>query len=170
VDPKARAALLYNEGLIAKGSGDATAARAYLSRSLALRGPTDPGRKEVELAFSSVGGQIPAAGSACITFHPAEKDFPNGGPVEVEGVVKSVQVGHPNGSTFTAFILELPTPRCVEGLSGTRSVLEVQLTGDYNEELKLVGKRIHVQGDAYPEMTAWHIRPVLVSPTSIETL
>ncbi len=56
VDAKARPALLYNEGLIAKQGGDAAGARAYFGQSLALREVTDPGRTEVEKELRSVGG------------------------------------------------------------------------------------------------------------------
>jgi hypothetical protein len=65
VDPKARAALLYNEGLIAKKSGDAAAARNYFTQSLGARSSTDPGRAEVESELASVGGSpiAPAKGA-----------------------------------------------------------------------------------------------------------
>jgi hypothetical protein len=65
VDPKARAALLYNEGLIAKQNGDAQTARSYFAQSLALRPSSDPGRKEVESAFVSVGGKVEPKTFAC---------------------------------------------------------------------------------------------------------
>jgi hypothetical protein len=48
--PQPRASLLYNEGLIAKGTGDARGAREYFTWSLALR--ENP---EVRSALDSLG-------------------------------------------------------------------------------------------------------------------
>jgi hypothetical protein len=58
VDPKARPALLYNEGLIAKRAGEEAMARDYFGQSLTLRPASDPGRPEVQREYESVGGKL----------------------------------------------------------------------------------------------------------------
>jgi hypothetical protein len=60
LDPKAKASLLYNEGLAFEGGGDKDAAKGLYERSLAMRAPTDPGRFEVSAALSRVGDIAPA--------------------------------------------------------------------------------------------------------------
>jgi hypothetical protein len=65
IDPNARPALLYNEGLISKVAGDLAGARAYFQESLTLREPTDPGRAVVARELESVGGAIPSRTFAC---------------------------------------------------------------------------------------------------------
>jgi hypothetical protein len=61
LDPKARPPLLYNEGLIAKATGDLAAARTDFAQSLALRAPNDPGLAEVTKELKSVGGSVTPA-------------------------------------------------------------------------------------------------------------
>jgi hypothetical protein len=56
VDPKAKPALLFNEGLIAEKSGDLASAKSYFTQSLALRPPDDVGRATVEKELMSIGG------------------------------------------------------------------------------------------------------------------
>lgn len=55
LDTRVRASLLYNKGLIAERRGDAATAASYYRQSLALRGPNDYGRSEVEAALMRVG-------------------------------------------------------------------------------------------------------------------
>lgn len=92
--------------------------------------------------------------------------------VTLEGKVTTVRHSHPNGSSFEAYVLTLPSPRAVCGLDETTSVQEIQLAPmDSDKELRAaVGKRVRITGSAFPEHTAWHIRPVLVQVTKTEPL
>jgi hypothetical protein len=56
LDPKAKAALVYNQGLAHEGGGDRATAKSLFEQSLALRPPNDPGRAEVAAALARVGG------------------------------------------------------------------------------------------------------------------
>ena len=115
---------------------------------------------------------IPSAASkptdGCIHVDPDED---KAGVTKLEGTVFSGTHGHPNGKTFTFYALTLPKPTCVTGVDGVATVLEVQLasTSDPATEVKKwVGKRIRVTGSAFPEQTAWHVRPVIVSVRTVE--
>jgi hypothetical protein len=59
LDPGARPALLYNEGLIAAKAGDVDGARAAYVRSLAARPEGEEGRAIVEKALVALGGSPP---------------------------------------------------------------------------------------------------------------
>jgi hypothetical protein len=92
----------------------------------------------------------------------------NGGDhLEIDGVLSSGRHSHPNGSSFEFWFVTLPVPRCVVGLAETPTVTEIQLAPKDDkigaEVKKLVGKKVHVAGDAFPMLTAWHVRPVLIS-------
>jgi hypothetical protein len=78
LDPKARPPLLYNEGLIAKATGDLSTARTDFAQSLALRAPNDPGLAEVIKELKSVGGSVPLA-EAGVGEAPLECRAKNGG-------------------------------------------------------------------------------------------
>ena len=80
VDTKAKATLLYNEGLIAKHASDLPGARRYFTESLALRPADDPGRAEVLKELASVGGGP--------TPPPAPK--PSGGPAPASTCAKGL--------------------------------------------------------------------------------
>jgi hypothetical protein len=88
--------------------------------------------------------------------------------VTVEGTVLTGKHSHPNGTTFDFYALKLTTPRCVVGLEDAKSVDEVQLTSD--EAKALVGKKVRVRGTPMAVMTAWHVRPVLLTDETITTL
>jgi hypothetical protein len=95
----------------------------------------------------------------------------SGDHVELDGVVESGKRAHPNGSSFTFYTVRLPNPRCVLGSEDVREVTEIQLAPSENVKLgPLVGRKVHVTGEAFPEHTAWHARPVLVTVTSITSL
>jgi hypothetical protein len=72
LDRGAKAALLYNQGLVHERGGDLASARVYFEKSLTLRGVTDAGRKEVTEALVRVGGKpqptsFPCGGARCGT-------------------------------------------------------------------------------------------------------
>jgi hypothetical protein len=54
LDPKARRALLYNEGLVAEQAGDKESARGWLRSSLAVQAADNVGRAEVIAALARV--------------------------------------------------------------------------------------------------------------------
>lgn len=60
----------------------------------------------------------------------------------------------------------------VEGLSETKQVTEVQLApkDDGKDLRRLLNKRVRIRGTAFPEHTAWHVRPVLVDVDSVSAL
>ncbi len=121
--------------------------------------------EESDARTDAVAAATVSTDSSCITFRRVQGDFPNGGAVELEGVIASRNETHAlNGSSFTVYLLVLPAPRCVEGLERTRSVSEVQVAGEIDVLKELVGKRVRIWGDTFPEMTAWHVRPVLFDP------
>lgn len=95
----------------------------------------------------------------------------SGSEVTLDGKVESGRHSHPNGSMFTFYTLRLPAPRCVRGSSEVQSVGEVQLApmSDAIRLDRLVGKRVRIKGSAFGWMTAWHVRPVLVSFDAIES-
>ena len=68
LEAQARAAILYNEGLIAEQAGDKEQAQAWFERSLGVRVPNDSGRAEVSAALLRVGGAPPtqAAGPGVV--------------------------------------------------------------------------------------------------------
>ncbi len=80
LDPKVRPQLLYNEGLIAKATGDLAAARTDFAQSLALRAPNDPGLAEVTKELKSVGGSVTPA-EAAAGDAPLECRAKNGGAI-----------------------------------------------------------------------------------------
>jgi hypothetical protein len=98
-----------------------------------------------------------------------DEDRVNGKPVTLLGTVSSGKHSHPNGSSFTFYALALATPRCVLGLDETKTVTEVQIYGDEGTPLApYVGKRVRVDGEPFGELTAWHVRPVVVHVTKID--
>jgi uncharacterized protein YecT (DUF1311 family) len=60
LDPKARPALLYNRGLIAKKAGDTAAAKAFFEQSIKLRPEGDPGKAIVEREYASLQSPSPS--------------------------------------------------------------------------------------------------------------
>jgi hypothetical protein len=60
LDPGARPALLYNEGLIAAKAGDVATARSDYTQSLVARPAGEAGRPVVEKALVALGGTPPA--------------------------------------------------------------------------------------------------------------
>ena len=102
-----------------------------------------------------------------------DADEAEAGITKLEGTVFSGTHGHPNGKTFTFYALTLPKPTCVTGADGVTTVLEVQLASTVDpatDVKKWVGKRVRVTGSAFPEQTAWHVRPVIVTVKTIEKL
>jgi hypothetical protein len=88
--------------------------------------------------------------------------------VTLEGTVFTGKHSHPNGTTFDFYALKLTSPRCVVGLEDAKSVEEVQLRSD--EAKALVGKKVRVRGSPMAWMTAWHVRPVLLTDETITQL
>lgn len=88
--------------------------------------------------------------------------------VTLEGTIETGKHSHPNGTSFDFYALKLTTPRCVVGLEDAKSVDEVQLTSD--EAKALVGKKVRVRGTPMAWMTAWHVRPVLLTDETITKL
>jgi hypothetical protein len=105
---------------------------------------------------------VPAKNDGCIH---VDEDSIDGDHVELEGVLSSGKHGHPNGMMFDFWVLTLPAPRCVVGISDTPSVTELQLAPDDKDRAtmkKLEGKKVHVTGEAFAWFTAWHVRPVVI--------
>ncbi len=103
----------------------------------------------------------PAASPPVTTCIEIDQDNLTGKETSIDGVVTCGEHSHPNGSTFTFCVLRLDQPRCVKGSSTTGSVEDVQLAGETDFK-KLKGQHVRLQGDAFPEHTAWHVRPVLL--------
>jgi len=96
VDPKAKPALLFNEGLIAEKSGEEAAARGYFTQSLALRPPNDPGRAAVEKELVSVGGKVEKIEAG------GGKSFPCGGGAVCNEDQICCQAGSHASACFTS--------------------------------------------------------------------
>ena len=122
----------------------------------------------------AIGSAVPSAAPSapppsitdCITVDTSDL---SGGPVVLEGIVYSGKHGHPNGSMFTFFGMMLVAPRCVVGLDETPTTTDVQLMSmdDMKSLKKFEGAKVHITGSAFPEHTAWHVRPVVVSVETI---
>lgn len=109
------------------------------------------------------------AASVCIVVDA--KDL-TGGPVDLVGTVFTGTRGHPNGSSFDFVALRLAAPSCVKGLEDVKEVDEVHLAPkDDGASLRaLASKKVRVTGTAFPEHTAWHVRPVVVDVASVTPL
>lgn len=85
----------------------------------------------------------------------------------ISGTVAPVTASHPNGSTFTAYILTLSPARCVT-TPGQRieAARRLQLGGDAEHQAAL-GRRanavvtVRIRDPFVPE-TAWHVGDVIV--------
>ncbi len=108
-------------------------------------------------------------GPGCIVI---DEKKATGSNIELEGQVESGTAGHPNGTRFTFYLLQLSTPRCVQGLAGTTTVTEVQLAPMSHDRdvWDLVHAHVRVKGTPFPASTAWHVRPVLLGVQSVERL
>jgi len=117
-------------------------------------------------APSAAPSAPPPSMTDCITVDTSDQ---SGGPVVLEGTVYSGKHSHPNGSMFTFYGMNLLAPRCVVGLDETLKTDDVQLMSMDDMKLlkKFDGAKVHVTGSAFPEHTAWHVRPVLISVETI---
>jgi hypothetical protein len=89
--------------------------------------------------------------------------------VTLEGKIETGKHSHPNGTSFDFYTLKLAKPRCAVGLEDATSVDEVQLMS--SDEVKaLVGKQVRVAGTPMAGMTAWHVRPVVLTEETISPL
>ena len=107
-----------------------------------------------------------AAVPACIH---VDADEAKAGMTTLEGTVRKSRHSHPNGSSFEFYFLELAKPVCVVGSEELKETKEVQLlsTTDLRTYEKLDGKKVSVTGTAFPEETAYHVRPVLLDVRSL---
>src|SRR5262249_1271888 len=129
------------------------------ARSSSSASPSSPSLERTGAA-AAPPSSARTASNGCIVVHV---DTLDGDDVDLDGIARSGTRGHPNGTSFTFFVLELPKRRCVNGLEETTTVDEVQLGGVAIESFApYEGKRVRVLGRAFPEHTAWHARPVLV--------
>jgi hypothetical protein len=110
--------------------------------------------------------QTPREADACIVI---DQDNLTGQTTTLEGVVECESHSHPNGSTYGFCFVQLDTPRCVKGMSEMESADQVQLSGD-GDFSQVKGQRIRVHGDPFPQHTAWHARPVLISVKTFEVV
>ncbi len=85
----------------------------------------------------------------------------------VSGKVAPVTASHPNGSTFTAYILTLSPPRCVTTADQRiEAAARVQLGGNAEQQATLrrranAAVMVRIRDPFTPE-TAWHIGDVIV--------
>ncbi|HEX2890314.1 hypothetical protein [Vineibacter terrae] len=85
----------------------------------------------------------------------------------ISGKVAPVTASHPNGSTFTAYILTLSPPRCVATAEQRiEAAARLQLGGNAGQQATLrrranavVAVRIR---DPFAPETAWHVGDVIV--------
>ena len=115
---------------------------------------------------SAVPSAPPPSMTDCIAVDTSDL---SGGPVVLEGKVYTAKHSHPNGSMFTFYAMTLVAPRCVTGLDDTKVIADVQLMSmdDMKVLKKFDGAKVHLTGTAFPEHTAWHVRPVLISVETI---
>lgn len=112
--------------------------------------------------------RTPAPPGECIEVDASDL---SGGSVDLVGKITEGTRGHPNGTSFDFYLLTLPKPKCVSGLDEVKQVTEVQLAPDDPKQLaRLVGKRARITGTAFPEHTAWHTRPVVISVETAKAL
>jgi hypothetical protein len=110
--------------------------------------------------------QAPREADACIVI---DQDNLTGQATTLEGVIECESRAHPNGSTYGFCFVHLDPPRCVKGMSETESADQVQLVGarDFSQ---MKGQRVRVHGDPFPQHTAWHARPVLITVQTVEVI
>ncbi|TWS94120.1 hypothetical protein [Reyranella sp. CPCC 100927] len=114
--------------------------------------------RALSLGAAFIGAAVPAA--------QAQTPCLVSGDV-ISGRVAPVTASHPNGSTFTAYILTLSPPRCVTA-SGQRiaAAQRLQLGGDAAHQAALSRRAnavvtVRIRDPFTPE-TAWHVGDVIV--------
>lgn len=100
-----------------------------------------------------------------------DADKGTGSDVDLEGKIETGRHGHPNGSSFSFYMLVLAKPQCVRGSDDAPTVKEVQVLSTAEPAIdfeKWVGKKVHVTGSSFPPETAYHVRPVVVDVKTLE--
>ncbi|HEY1955046.1 MAG TPA: DUF4431 domain-containing protein [Polyangiaceae bacterium] len=150
--------------------------RKRIAWILACSACAAPGPAHVDVAAPTATASVTPVASAlppvataaplsngCIV---VDEEKQSGETVTLEGRVSCGEHSHPNGSMFHFCALVLDAPRCVHGLSDSKTVSEVQLASGADAQdaaiNRLVDQRIRVTGDPFPALTAWHVRPVVL--------
>ena len=81
------------------------------------------------------------------------------------------------GRLGTAYILSLPTPRCLkshdpeDNVKGARAIHVVSSNERVRRRIgRLVGKRVHARGTVFPRHTANHYAPIVMEITEIDEI
>lgn len=114
---------------------------------------------------------LTAASAAAACDAPVHLTF--GEPVEIEGVLKTKTGQHEAQGPFKVVYVELDQGVCVdpsEDDAGTESpITRIQVAGDALTADMPVGSRVKAKGSLFPAHTMWHVEPILIDATEVQS-